>query len=607
MPLLTATIVGVIATYLAWCRREKTVALWGTMIQLTITLWSGLMLVTVSATSQTVKESALLAFLSVVPVLVVSALGFTLHFTGRGDWLTRGRLSVLSLFPLSVGLLGLTNGVHNFLLVDPGLDASGTLVYGRGPAFYAMVTLVYAIAATYLSLLGLHVLRSRNVYRKVSFVILVFGLGITLASVPSVFDESPFPHFLLVPYTFLLLGTVLTVSTTSIRFVRRLPVDRFLSLLRGRFDSVVPLARDFVVEEVDNGIIVLDTDGRVVDINSTAKKMIGIHRPVGKHVTDIGTPEMILESGELMDVLTGAVTVHALEDELLVDTPAGERHYDVQISELSTEDGGLAGHVVLLHDITQQKRREEELAAREEELDLLRQVQSRILRHNIRNDLSVIRGSADLLAEQVDDHEHLDRMYEASDDLVSISEKVRQIESVVDRNAETAEHDLRSLAEEVAKVARRQYPEVDIEVTGPSSCHVQAMPKLDVAIKNLLENAVEHTVFDEPSVADAPEQGGGKNSGRPDVAIQLTNGMTPSLTVADQGPGIPDQEIDVLENEQETPLEHGSGIGLWLVKWIVDRSNAELSFETSGEGTEVTIEFTASDQLSTSPGASNSP
>jgi signal transduction histidine kinase len=62
------------------------------------------------------------------------------------------------------------------------------------------------------------------------------------------------------------------------------------------------------------------------------------------------------------------------------------------------------------------------------------------------------------------------------------------------------------------------------------------------------------------------------------------------ITVADDGPGIPDIELDVLAENQETPLKHGSGLGLWLIDWLVDHLDGELTFESrEPRGTIVTV------------------
>ena len=51
------------------------------------------------------------------------------------------------------------------------------------------------------------------------------------------------------------------------------------------------------------------------------------------------------------------------------------------------------------------------------------------------------------------------------------------------------------------------------------------------------------------------------------------------MAVADNGPGIPESERRVFTEGTETPLSHGSGLGLWLTEWIVTRSNGHLCFE----------------------------
>ncbi|MDZ7731370.1 MAG: ATP-binding protein [Natrialbaceae archaeon] len=67
------------------------------------------------------------------------------------------------------------------------------------------------------------------------------------------------------------------------------------------------------------------------------------------------------------------------------------------------------------------------------------------------------------------------------------------------------------------------------------------------------------------------------------------------MTIVDNGPGIPDHELAVLDEGEETPLQHGSGLGLWLVYWLVDKSNGSLEFETGEDGTSVTCLLPAAD------------
>jgi signal transduction histidine kinase len=94
---------------------------------------------------------------------------------------------------------------------------------------------------------------------------------------------------------------------------------------------------------------------------------------------------------------------------------------------------------------------------------------------------------------------------------------------------------------------------------------------LTIAVQNLLENAVQHNDTEQPWVRISVETGGGDEYTR--------------IHVADNGPGIPETEREVLRKGIETPLEHGSGLGLWLVHWTVTAAGGEVAFsgdESSG-------------------------
>jgi signal transduction histidine kinase len=105
---------------------------------------------------------------------------------------------------------------------------------------------------------------------------------------------------------------------------------------------------------------------------------------------------------------------------------------------------------------------------------------------------------------------------------------------------------------------------------------VRSSDLLGLAVDNLLENAVVHTTSLSPTV---------------EVTVRRDEETgTVEVSVADDGPGIPRQEREVLVDGQETPLDHGSGIGLWLVNWIVSESMGTVSFgENDPTGSVVTL------------------
>lgn len=231
---------------------------------------------------------------------------------------------------------------------------------------------------------------------------------------------------------------------------------------------------------------------------------------------------------------------------------------------------------LFFHGALTYHRRRAEAARRELETSNQQlQVLSRVFRHNVRNDLNVIRGYADLLADRVDDErsrECLETIRETTDDVVAISEKLRVIEEASpDRPGERI--DLVETAREAA--AEVDGSDVTVTMETPAEAWIRADRSVEYPIREVFENAVTHN---------------DGSTRRVDARIE-ENGTTTSLEVRDNGPGIPDDERAVLRAEQETPLSHASSIGLWLVKWMCETQGGTVGFETTDDGTTVRLRF----------------
>ena len=235
---------------------------------------------------------------------------------------------------------------------------------------------------------------------------------------------------------------------------------------------------------------------------------------------------------------------------------------------------------LFLYGLTSHCRQRTETARQELETSNQQlQVLSRVFRHNIRNDLNIIQGYTDLLADRVDDkrsQECLETIQQTTDDVVAISEKLRVIE---DASSEPprARIDLVDTVEEAIRGI--DAPNVTVTAETPSEAWILADHSVEYPIQEVFENAVTH------------------NDGetcRIHAGISK-NGTTTCLEVRDNGPGIPEDERAVLRAEEETPLSHASSIGLWLVKWMCETQGGTVGFETSDDGTTVRLRFESAD------------
>jgi signal transduction histidine kinase len=230
----------------------------------------------------------------------------------------------------------------------------------------------------------------------------------------------------------------------------------------------------------------------------------------------------------------------------------------------------------LLYGAVTHHRRRAETARRDLETSNQQlQVLSRVFRHNVRNDLNVIQGYTDLLADRIDDErsrECLETIRQTTDDVVDISEKLRVVE---DASAEPSDGrvDLVDAVHEAVEVVDADGAAVTVET--PSEAWIRADDSVAFPIREVFENAVTHN----------------DGATRRVAATIRENGTTTCLEVTDNGPGIPPEERAVLQAEEETPLSHASSIGLWLVKWMCETQGGTVRFDATDDGTTVRLRF----------------
>ncbi len=223
------------------------------------------------------------------------------------------------------------------------------------------------------------------------------------------------------------------------------------------------------------------------------------------------------------------------------------------------------------------REREQAIQEREQRLSVL----NRVLRHNLQNDLTVVQGYAEMLTEFDDEEEIADAQAEIMakvEGLIEHGQKARRIETALESAEEgSVDIDVVDVVEDLLDDYAAEYPEVAVSRDLPAYAYVSAITSLKFGVESIVENAFEHNTSDDPT-----------------VHVDVDHlGDTVEVRVGDNGPGIPEHEYQVLDQEEETALEHGSGIGMWLAYWVVEKSHGELRFDQAGEGVTVTMAFHA--------------
>ncbi|WP_435334702.1 sensor histidine kinase [Haloarchaeobius sp. TZWWS8] len=205
-------------------------------------------------------------------------------------------------------------------------------------------------------------------------------------------------------------------------------------------------------------------------------------------------------------------------------------------------------------------------------------VLNRVLRHNLRNEITLIRGLAQTGVGTTTDseiREALETIDEQATKIARLSENAKRLKQLWEED-DTTRLDLAAIARESVEVVQRDYPDATIEVNVPETATVSGHFRLGFGVTEAIRNAVRHT---DPSTR---------------VQVDVTNLSDGSVEVriVDSGAGIPADELEPLELRAEDQLTHGSGLGLWLVYWSVERSGGELTFEErEPQGTVVRMRF----------------
>lgn len=226
----------------------------------------------------------------------------------------------------------------------------------------------------------------------------------------------------------------------------------------------------------------------------------------------------------------------------------------VSIAPVYDPEGEVLNYIGFQSDVTERKQRQHQL-----------QVIDRVLRHNVRNEMNVIQSHAELIrAGQKDAIQRARQIIVKSEQLIALTEKERLITELLAERPQKQEINLPAVLERCTVVARQDHPDAGITVECPPELTVTASQRFELAIDELVRNALTHSDAAAPAVS---------------VTVAVTDEET-TITVADDGPPIPEMErAALLGQSYEDPLYHGSGLGLWLVSLIVTRSEGTITYE----------------------------
>lgn len=468
---------------------------------------------------------------AMIPVLLFL---YVLRYTGHDRYYSRRIVVGLSIIPIVTLLLAVTNGAHNLIWEHVQLVSAGeytVLINYHGVGFWVYVAYTYLLVLAGVSLLIYRFYRSRGFYRWQTGGLLLGSLAPAIGGFVYVSGINPTPHLNL---------PILSFIITSL-FVG-------WSVFRHHLFYINPVARETVIEEMDEAVIVLNEHDRVVDANDAARALFG-----WEERTVVSEPIQTVWPEHAAELTRDRTDEHREEIETV--TADGHHHHELRLTPLTNRDGRQVGRLAVLRDVTHRIQREGELKRKNEQLEEF----ASVLSHDLRNPLSIARGYADIAQETGDEEafERVEQAHERIDRIISdMLTLARQGHSV----SETESVDLETMANEAWTNVATRHAELNVRETMTLDADQTRFLQL---LENLIANAVEHG-GDDVTVSIGPTEQG--------------------LYVEDDGCGIHDCDREEMFTYGYSSQEDGTGLGLSIVKNIAEAHGWSIHADESDDG-----------------------
>ncbi|MBN1818739.1 MAG: PAS domain-containing protein [Sedimentisphaerales bacterium] len=309
-----------------------------------VMLWMSARVLSIASTDEGVRILWFKFQASLILPSVTAAMCFAIEYAGLGRFLGRRILVVLGVVPLAFIFMILTNHVHH--LVWTRIWLYDYVRSDNGPASDWAAAYVY-----FLSLLHLLVLIWLFIHSPRHRAIVVF-LMISLMSTRIAFISEAM-HW----NSTIRVDLMIVVVTLAI-----LPYA--VAIFRFRMFDVVLVARNVIIERMEDAIIVVDSDNRIVDLNRASHEILGL---TGSRWIGCNLADAVPSSPWRLKLIQAS---EKGRNEVCLPN---NRCYQVSISPLVDERQVVLGRIILLHDITELKQAEMQLLDNQQKLTILKE------------------------------------------------------------------------------------------------------------------------------------------------------------------------------------------------------------------------------------------
>ncbi len=494
---------------------------------------------------------------------------FVIKFINKNEWLLKGNLFLILLFPIIDFLLVVTNNYHFLHYKTIELDNSGAfplLSITPGIAY-----IIHTVFFYFMLILGIYLLvntlrKGYLIYKKQYISIIFAALIPWLANLVYLLGYRPFGHIDLTPYAFI-------ITSSTIAF----------SLLRHSLFNLIPIAREKVIENMSEGVIVIDWQYRILDVNAIVLKFLNTIDTaiIGKNILEI-----IEDSNLLKDKLQLANGKH-----FILNTH--NRVFDITVSEINPMKGVYKGNLLIFRDITESELAKEKLEKQTQQLEELNKLKDKlfsIIAHDLKAPFASLVSMLRIVSEDGLSPEEF-KQY-----LPKLTENVDYTSTLLENLLNWSKSQIDAVKIVVEPILLKDL--VDAEITFfnklSSEKNIQIINNIasdyllnadkntvQLVFRNLFSNAIKFCKSNDSIM----------------VSTQVINGEE-TVVFKDTGIGMSADKVKKLFGGETfttlgTDNEKGTGLGLLLCKDFLNKTGGKIHVESEvGVGTTFYIQFT---------------
>jgi len=548
-PLISsAAVTAALAVYALRHRNVRGALPFGVCMLLTV-LWSGGYALEIAGTDLPTMlfwikvQSMAYSFNPVIWLMMVFL------FIERDCWATRRNILLMLVLPALTLVLAWTNSFHGLMWQNAHLDMSGTfpvVVKTFGPWFWIIAAYSYLLNIISELLLALSLRRKSSLYREQSLALFIGLLLLFIMNALYIFKIGPVSRYDLTPVSAGVSGLIIAWG-----------------IFRYRLFDIVPVARENIIENMDDGLIVLDAQNRIADMNRTAKTIFGSPsvRAIGQEAE-----AFFKNQPAFAEISCGR---EMLPRELVMQNEDFPKTFEVSYVSLRDRRGNHNGLTIIFRDVTERRLVQARLLEQQKALAMSEERER--LARDLHDNMGQIFGFINVQAQAI-------RHELASAGIGTASNKMERLVEV----AQSAHQEMREYIRNVKITAAAQknfVPAVKKEIeqfirqTGIDV-------KLLISDEPLIEELQPHVKIHMSNIAKEALNNIRKHAEAKQVSIEVKAGGNEILAmIEDDGRG-----FDVMNYKKEP----AHGLGLKIMRERAGEIGGEIRIDSApGKGTRI--------------------